>query len=45
MIIMKIMTGSVPWDSTAVLIYDMQKEHLSYVQCFKYNLGWWVGNH
>ena len=40
-----IMTGSAPSNLTAVLVDDMQKEHISYVQSYKNNLGWCVGNH
>ena len=39
------MTGSAPSNLTAVLVDDMQKEHISYVQSYKNNLGWCVGNH
>ena len=38
------MTGSVLYNLTAVIVHEMQKEHHSYVQSFKYNLGWLVGN-
>ena len=40
-----IMTSSAPWNLTAVLVDDLQKEHISYVQSYKNSLGWYVGNH
>ena len=43
--IILIMTGSAPWNLTAALVDDIQKEHISYVQSYKNNLGWCVGNH